>query len=397
MMYRIPLALTLTAFGFLGYVGVHGIDAVQLRIDEIERSSIEEGRFATELAKEFHRALEELERLRAEMETTRPAIDQVSGVANRLEDTEGRLSSIAHTVEQQKERLELVSSAQEGFDPEMLDANVRDLSERWDEVYTMAASAAELAGESRVLLAELDRELGADRNVVAMWSSLLGPVVQLAGEDSIGSGIVIRGPIEGGAAEQVDYVLTAWHVVRDIQGSLYNREMPVPVAIYLNETTTRQETATLLDFDAEIDVALLRLDMVDLVENTARLGRHDRLRQLEIFDPVYAVGCPLGNDPIPTLGEVSATQHDVDGATYLMISAPTYVGNSGGGIFDAHTFELLGVFSKVYTHGSLRPTIVTHMGLVTPLQVVYDWMETTNYGFLVPDDEAEAALASAPK
>jgi hypothetical protein len=67
-----------------------------------------------------------------------------------------------------------------------------------------------------------------------------------------------------------------------------------------------------------------------------------------------------------------------------MISAPTYIGNSGGGIFDAQTHELLGIFSKIYTHGNLRPTVVPHMGLVTPLITVYDWLERTGHGDLVP-------------
>jgi hypothetical protein len=122
---------------------------------------------------------------------------------------------------------------------------------------------------------------------------------------------------------------------------------------------------------------------------------------VRVFDQVYAVGCPLGNDPIPTAGEVAATSHFVDGGTYWMISAPTYIGNSGGGIFDAESHELLGIFSKIYTHGSVRATIVPHMGLVTPLEKIYDWFETTEYGYLAqggPFDEApalEATVAAA--
>ena len=141
-----------------------------------------------------------------------------------------------------------------------------------------------------------------------MWDTLVGPVVQLAGEDSVGSGILVRGPALRDRGEDVDYVLTAWHVVRDIQGSLYNRDMPVPVSIYLDETTIRSETATLLEFDAEIDVALLLLDVEEPVDNVARLARPSRLSGVEIFDRVYAVGCPLGNDPIPTAGEIAANR-----------------------------------------------------------------------------------------
>ena len=91
---------------------------------------------------------------------------------------------------------------------------------------------------------------------------------------------------------------------------------------------------------------------------------------------MIAVGCPLGNDPIPTRGEVADTSHSVDGSTYWMINAPTYIGNSGGAIFDARSHRVVGVFSKIYTHGSLRPTVVPHMGLVTAMDKVYAWLET---------------------
>jgi hypothetical protein len=78
-----------------------------------------------------------------------------------------------------------------------------------------------------------------------------------------------------------------------------------------------------------------------------------------------------------------------------MINAPTYIGNSGGGIFDSRTHELLGIFSKIYTHGSLRPTIVPHMGLVTPMTRVYDWMERVGYGDIVPKDAPVAKVSAA--
>ena len=75
---------------------------------------------------------------------------------------------------------------------------------------------------------------------------------------------------------------------------------------------------------------------------------------MQVFEDVYAVGCPLGNDPIPTHGKLSDTSHMVDGTKHWMVSAPTYIGNSGGGIFHAESEELVGIFSKLYTHGSLH-------------------------------------------
>ncbi len=39
------------------------------------------------------------------------------------------------------------------------------------------------------------------------------------------------------------------------------------------------------------------------------------------------------------------------------------------------TRELIGVFSKIYTHGKGTPVVVPHMGLCTPIELVYEWLE----------------------
>ena len=41
--------------------------------------------------------------------------------------------------------------------------------------------------------------------------------------------------------------------------------------------------------------------------------------------------------------------------------------------------------------GALRPTIVPHMGLATPLDAIYAWLESEGYGSLVPPDVVAAA------
>jgi hypothetical protein len=70
-----------------------------------------------------------------------------------------------------------------------------------------------------------------------------------------------------------------------------------------------------------------------------------------------------------------------------MINAPTYYGNSGGGIFNGETHELIAVFSKIYTHGSTRPIVIPHMGLAVPMTLVYPWLDENKYGYLAPNAE----------
>jgi len=78
-----------------------------------------------------------------------------------------------------------------------------------------------------------------------------------------------------------------------------------------------------------------------------------------------------------------------------MISSPAYFGNSGGGVFLEQSQELIGIFAKIYTHGSYRPQVVTHMGLAVPLPVVHEWLESEGYGHLLPEEDAGLALATA--
>ena len=79
-----------------------------------------------------------------------------------------------------------------------------------------------------------------------------------------------------------------------------------------------------------------------------------------------------------------------------MISAPTYIGNSGGGIFRVADHRLVGIFSKIYTHGSARTTIVPHMGLATPLPVIYEWLDRSGHTARL-GLESNVRTASAPK
>jgi len=210
---------------------------------------------------------------------------------------------------------------------------------------------------------------------------MLAPSVQVSGAGVVGAGVLIAShPIPGSDA-RATYALTAWHVVRDLFGDP-GLVPDVELLVYTADGAAREEAAYLVEHDADLDVAILRLRSTACMD-VARPASLARLSDMRVFAPVYAVGCPLGNDPIPTRGEVVQTLHMVDGKRYWMVSAPTYIGNSGGGIFDAETHELLGLFVKIYTHGVVRPQIVTHMGLATPLGDVLDWLEQAGFAGLV--------------
>lgn len=316
----------------------------------------------------------------------------------RLDSTEHQLGSIGTAIEAQASSLEELREAHASFVPE-LEAEIAErderLQKRWESLRELASSASLMAGESQRRV----EQIAAPRDLRRMWRELVGPVVQVAGEASVGSGVLLSSRPDAGGEAFETYLLTAWHVVRDIQGDASHRDEPVSVSIYDEDGSIRHEMAELLEHDVELDVALLIVRSADDLSHGARLASPERLGEVRIFDEIYAVGCPLGNDPIPTRGEIATCHHDIEGETYWMINAPTYIGNSGGGIFDGQTHELLGIFSKIYTHGSLRPTIVPHMGLVTPLSAIYGWLAATGHADLIPDasrDELASAERAAP-
>ena len=107
--------------------------------------------------------------------------------------------------------------------------------------------------------------------------------------------------------------------------------------------------------------------------------------QLSVFDSVYAVGCPLGNQPLPTIGEISSQYKPVADEVFWMVSAPTFFGNSGGGIFLAGDGRLVGISSMIYTYGKRSPMVVPHMGLFVPLQTVRSWLRREGFAHLIGD------------
>ncbi len=248
-----------------------------------------------------------------------------------------------------------------------------------------AATSAELAR----LEGRIPREVGGED----LWNDLLGPTVQVSGEETVGSGVLLRSRADADGAWRTP-ILTAWHVIRDIRPDEDTGEVSVPVTLYAKDGSIDPQTALLVKRDADLDVALLELRTSAPLPHGAKLASRETLRRAQVFEPVWAVGCPLGNDPIPTAGTLSDTHHHVDGMRYWMISAPTYIGNSGGGVYHGRTRELVGVFTKIYTHGSARPTVVPHMGLATPLETVYDWLEHEGIAGIEPSEPRTETAAA---
>jgi len=370
------------------------IGGLKERLEQAESARL---RLSQDLRTDLASVDGELTAIRDELVSTNRAVEDTQALSTRLTEAERNLGTIGAAIEAHSSSLIELEETQASFVPGLekeLEERDTRLVRRYEALQELLTSTQRHVDDSQKRLEALGRELAREPDLPGMWRELVGPVVQLAGESSVGSGVLLLSEprAEGGFRTPI---LTAWHVVRDIQGDPPVLSMPVPVQIYREDGTTRHEEAKLLVHDPKLDAALLELVTQDELEFGARLAPRSRLEAARIFDGVVAVGCPLGNDPIPTRGEIATCQHEVDGESYWMINAPTYIGNSGGGIFAADTHELMGIFSKIYTHGSLRPTIVPHMGLVTPLTRVYDWLEREGYAAMIPEESGSAVARPA--
>jgi serine protease Do len=109
----------------------------------------------------------------------------------------------------------------------------------------------------------------------------------------------------------------------------------------------REFTAKVLGSDSVTDVAVLRIDAKDLP--TVRLGNPG---QLEVGDPVLAIGAPYGLEQTATQGMVSAKGRSLPGDSsvvpFIQTDAAVNPGNSGGPLFDGQG-QVVGINSQIYS------------------------------------------------
>ncbi len=234
-------------------------------------------------------------------------------------------------------------------------------------------------------------ERSAPRPASDLSRALLHPSIQVSMKAGAGSGTIVSS--RGGET----YALTAFHVVsRAIQRDEDGRETRRPVAV----TVYRADGAVDERLDADVvlwhekkDLALLRLRSSRTFA-AARLAPADAVARAGVFTPVYAVGCPLGHDPLPTAGAIAAVRKEVQGERFWMMNAPTIFGNSGGGVFHRDTLEFLGVSVMICTFDNPNATPVPHLGILVPLPAIRAWLAAHDHAFVL-DPAAPRAGALA--
>ena len=204
-----------------------------------------------------------------------------------------------------------------------------------------------------------------DRSKTKM-ERMIYPIVQMKGNGTVGSGVVVANE-PGPEQNWYVWVVTAYHVVEEVRDFSNYDETIVDVHFFDAELgRVSEDSCTGLEVVAypEADLSLLRIERHQPWPYLADVAPEEVCEQLSVFDPVYAVGCPLGNQPIPTRGEISSQYKKVGDEVYWMVSAPTFFGNSGGGIFLSENGQLVGISSMIYTYGKRSPMVVPHICLL---------------------------------
>jgi S1-C subfamily serine protease len=175
--------------------------------------------------------------------------------------------------------------------------------------------------------------------VVTVFSVLPGETdLSGSGQSGLGSGFVLneRGEIATNA-----------HVVTEGEGRAIRKAREVYVAF----ADGNQVPARIVGFDANADVALLKIDPAGLTLRPLRLGT---ARDLRVGSPVAAIGSPFGEPQSLSVGVVSATDRSIKSLTGFEIAGAIQTdaainrGNSGGPLVNA-AGEVLGINSQIQT------------------------------------------------
>ena len=201
------------------------------------------------------------------------------------------------------------------------------------------------------------------------------------------------------------YVLTANHVIDDLctvdkrWDPMLGRDIKVELRKKCEVDTFRWEKiseatgATAIDADIVardklMDVALLKLRTGKEISPTANIFTGN-IDDIKIGDQVMLCGASLGVPPIATNGNVVLTSQEINSYDYLLISAPSIYGSSGGATFrrsregDKDLYEFIGVPARIaVTLTGFSTSPITHMGYSIRIDNILKFLDHNCYNFI---------------
>ena len=203
-------------------------------------------------------------------------------------------------------------------------------------IRTQQAGSTSPTGSTSIRVADIYRQNAP--GVVQITSTSRGA----AGTDPFGNAVPGQAQSALGSGFVIDkegHVVTNYHVV---QGA-----SKIEVS-FSNQDTVK---AKIVGTDPSTDLALLKVDVDAKALTPLSLANSD---QVEVGDPVVAIGNPFGLERTVTAGIVSALQREVRAPNNYTIDhviqtdAPINSGNSGGPLIDAQG-RVIGVNSQIET------------------------------------------------
>jgi S1-C subfamily serine protease len=175
----------------------------------------------------------------------------------------------------------------------------------------------------------------------------------------LGSGFVISGKGE---------IATNAHVVTDAAEAGGGGPINEAKEVYVQFADRNQVEAEIVGFDPFADVALLRIDPEGLDLHPLPFGSID---EVQVGEPVAAIGSPFGQDQSLSVGVISATERTIQGLSKfpiegaLQTDAAINPGNSGGPLLDAEG-KVIGIDQQINTSSGGNEGV----GFAVPVDVV---------------------------
>jgi S1-C subfamily serine protease len=223
--------------------------------------------------------------------------------------TDGRAATGDEPERAATTRVEVVEAAPEGagFNP-------RAIYERTAQGVVTVQAVFQAGGLSRLLDGDEDRGAG------------------------VGSGFVLN--------ERGEIATNAHVITQGEQGAIRRAN-----DVYVEFADRNRVEARIVGYDANTDIALLRVSPKGLTLRTLPLGRSAKV---QVGEPVAAIGSPFGERQSLTVGVVSAIDRSIRGLTQFHVAgaiqtdAAINPGNSGGPLVNARG-EVVGVNQQIRT------------------------------------------------
>jgi len=235
---------------------------------------------------------------------------------------------------------------------------------------------------------------------------MLYPEVRVRSGKAMGSGTILySAPLpESDDGRHETYILTNEHVVDDLikvetkWSALLKRERKVDVLgtpsieVFTYDFMSRVIGGTMYQtdivcYDKDEDLALLRVRAPNQFPHVAEMYPRAEVDELKSFMPVVTVGCGLGAKPVITFGYISGFGYEIENRDFVLMSAASIFGNSGGATFLLDTGQFIGVPSRLAVNWG---DAITHCSYSIPVWRVYQFLEDQVFHFVFDDSVTSA-------